>query len=200
VTTNPDPESLRDPETGLLPLRLIGDSVLMAKAAEVTAFDADLAKLVDEMFRTMYGAPGVGLAAPQVGVGLRLFTYDAGGKKGHVCNPVLETVPGELQEDDEGCLSVPGLYYPTARAMQARVTGVDADGRTVEVEGRGLLARCLQHETDHLDGRLYISRLGGRVLKQANKDMKAADWWGTYTKPVHEAPPEDEDPEAPPAE
>ena len=199
MTTNADPEPLRDPETGLLPLRLYGDEVLMAKAAEVTVFDGDLAALVEEMFRTMYGAPGVGLAAPQVGIGLRLFTWDCAGSKGHVCNPVLETVPGELQDDDEGCLSVPGLYFPTARAMEARISGVDADGHPVHVEGRGLLARCFQHETDHLDGRVYISRLGGRVLKQATKEMRESDWWGTYVKAVHEAPPET-DADAPPFE
>jgi peptide deformylase len=200
VTTNADPEPLRDPDTGLLPLRLIGDEVLMAKAADVTVFDDALARLVDEMFRTMYGAPGVGLAAPQVGVGLRVFTWDCAGSKGHVCNPVVETVPGELQEDDEGCLSVPGLYFPTPRAMEARITGVDVDGKPVHAEGRALLARCFQHETDHLDGRLYISRLGGRTLKKANQAMRESEWWGTFVKPVHEAPPDEPDPDAPPME
>jgi peptide deformylase len=190
VTTTTDPAPLIDAETGLLPLRLIGDSVLMARAARVVLFDDALARLVEEMFRTMYAAPGVGLAAPQVGVGLRLFTYDVGGGRcGHVCNPVLTTVPGELQDDDEGCLSVPGLYFPTPRAMEASVTGVDCDGSPVEVAGRGLLARCLQHETDHLDGSLYLDRLGGKVRRKAMAEVREAEWYGTHVKPVREQPP-----------
>jgi peptide deformylase len=192
VTTNPDPTPLIDAETGLLPLRLMGDDVLMAKAAEVTVFDAALARLVEEMFKTMYAAPGVGLAGPQVGVGLRLFTYDVGGGRlGHVCNPVIETVPGELQDSDEGCLSVPGLYFPTPRAMEARVTGVDVDGKPVTVEGRGFLARALQHETDHLDGRLYLEKLGGRVRRKANGEIRDSDWYGTHIKQVVALPPEE---------
>ncbi len=192
MTTNPDPSPLIDVETGLLPLRLLGDSVLMGVAADVTVFDDALARLVEEMFKTMYAAPGVGLAGPQVGVGLRIFTYDVGGGRlGHVCNPVLETVPGELQDGDEGCLSVPGLYFPTPRAMEARVTGVDVDGKEVTVEGRGFLARALQHETDHLSGRLYLDKLGGRVRRKAMGEIRDSDWYGTHVRQVHPLPPEE---------
>jgi peptide deformylase len=174
-----------DPSTGrpLRPLTTFGQRVLHAKAAPVTVFDDALAKLVDDMFASMYAAPGVGLAAPQVGVGLRLFTYDCGpGARGHVCNPVLENVPGELQDDDEGCLSVPSLYFPTVRAMETRVTGVDVDGNPVAVEGRELLARCLQHETDHLDGMLYLDRLGGRIKRQAMREVREAEWHDWHWK------------------
>jgi len=163
----------------LRPLTLYGHPVLMAPAAPVEVFDAELGQLVEDMFATMYAAPGVGLAATQVGVSLRLFTFDCGpGRKGHVCNPVLETVRGELREADEGCLSVPGLYVATVRSMEARVTGLDADGHPVEYEGREVLAQCLQHEYDHLDGMLYLDRLGGRTKRKAIQAVREAPWFG----------------------
>ena len=180
--TAPAPDvlaGLRPAPDAPLPLVLHGQPVLHRPAEPVTAFDDALAALVEAMFETMYAAPGVGLAAPQVGVGLRVFVYDVGGgRRGHVVNPVLERVPGELQTDLEGCLSAPGLEYDTPRALAARVTGVDVTGAPVVVEGEGLLARCLQHEVDHLDGMLYLDRLGGRTRKQAAKDVRAADWHG----------------------
>ncbi len=192
-----------DPGTGrpVRPLTLLGHPVLHAKAAVVTSFDGDLARLVEDMFATMYAARGVGLAAPQVGVGLRVFTYDCGpGALGHVVNPVCTTVPGELQDDDEGCLSVPGLYFPTARAMEATVTGVDVDGAPVTVEGRELLARCLQHETDHLDGMLYLDRLGGRTRRAALREAKEADWYGEELKQLTPRPRREGPPAATPQE
>jgi len=144
----------------LRPLTLYGHPVLMAPAAPVEVFDAELGQLVEDMFATMYAAPGVGLAATQVGVSLRLFTFDCGpGRKGHVCNPVLETVRGELREADEGCLSVPGLYVATVRSMEARVTGLDADGHPVEYEGREV-------------------RLGGRTKRKAMQAVREAPWFG----------------------
>ena len=187
-----------DPGTGreLRPLTLLGHPVLHAAAAEVTVFDGELERLVEDLFASMYAARGVGLAAPQVGVGLRLFVYDCGpGALGHVCNPVVSTVPGELQDDDEGCLSVPGLYYPTVRAMRASVTGVDVHGEPITVEGEELLARCLQHETDHLSGTLYLDRLGGRTRRNALAEARAADWADDRWRPLTPVPPR----EGPPA-
>jgi peptide deformylase len=135
----------------------------------------------------MAAAEGVGLAANQVGVPLRLFVYDCPDERtrtrvrGVVVNPVLETseIPETMpdpEEDEEGCLSVPGEQFPTGRADWARVTGVDVDGQPVEAEGRGFLARCFQHEVDHLDGHLYVERLTGRHLRASKKMLKAAGW------------------------
>jgi len=184
-----------DPVTGrgLLPMTLHGHPVLMAPAAPVTDFGPALQRLVEDMFATMYAAPGVGLAAPQVGVGLRLFVYDCGDDKwGHVANPVLSVVQGELQEDDEGCLSAPGFFYPTARAMEATVTGQDMHGNDISVTGRGLLGRCLQHEYDHLDGRLYLDRLGGKVGRQARREIALSEWWGDHLQVLEPALPPEE--------
>lgn len=180
-----------DPGTGraLRPLTLFGQPVLHGRAAAVTVFDDALAAFVEDMFASMYAAPGVGLAAPQLGVALRLFTFDCGpGKVGHVCNPVLENVPGELQDPDEGCLSIPNLAYPVARAMHTRVTGVDCHGKAVEIEGSELLAECLQHENDHLEGMLYLDRLGGKVKRNAMRDVREAEWYGEHWKQVAPRP------------
>ncbi|MGH3795323.1 MAG: peptide deformylase [Pseudonocardiaceae bacterium] len=168
------------------PIRIVGDPVLHTPARPVTEFDETLHALVRDMFDTMAAADGVGLAANQIGVDLRVFVYDCPGEQGTsqrgvVVNPVLETSgrPETMPDPDddwEGCLSVPGESFPTARADWARVTGVDADGATVSVEGTGLLARCLQHETDHLDGILYLDRLVGRYSREAKKMLKAQGW------------------------
>ncbi|MFO7252213.1 MAG: peptide deformylase [Actinomycetes bacterium] len=146
-------------------IRRIGDPVLRSPAEPVTEFDRELRRLVDEMMRVMYAADGVGLAGPQIGVSLRLFVYDINGRRGHVINPELTVDdPTEITED-EGCLSVPSketgtpLYAPTPRAAGVTVTGVDRLGRPLRIKARGYLARCFQHETDHLDGVLYVDRL-----------------------------------------
>jgi peptide deformylase len=169
------------------PIRVIGEPVLHNPTREVTEFDDALRALVDDMFETMEAADGVGLAANQIGVDLRVFVYDcpddvAGVQlRGVVVNPVLETseipegMPDE-EEDQEGCLSVPGEQYPTGRASWARVTGQDLDGNPVTVEGNGFMARCLQHETDHLDGFIYVDRLTGRYLRAAKKMLKKNGW------------------------
>jgi peptide deformylase len=147
-----------------------------------------LIKLIADMFETMDAANGVGLAANQVGVGLRLFVYDCADeagrttrRRGAVINPVLETseVPETMPDpdnDDEGCLSVPGESFPTGRAKWARVTGLDADGNPVTIEGTDLFARMLQHETGHLDGELYLDRLLGRHARSAKRMIKAHSW------------------------
>jgi len=151
-----------------LPIRRLGDPVLRTPADPVTEFDRELRRLVDDMFTAMYDADGVGLAAPQVGVSLRLFVYDTqNGRKGVVANPELTIDDAEEIVTDEGCLSVPGLHYPLGRAAGATVRGRNAKGRPVEVRARGYLARCLQHETDHLDGTVYLDHLSRAVRRQA---------------------------------
>jgi peptide deformylase len=143
----------------VLRIRKLGDPVLREKARPVERFDGSLRRLVDDMLETMYAAPGVGLAASQVGVSLRLFVYDDGeGNTGAVANPELSDLEDE-ETRDEGCLSIPGPFYPTVRSMRATLRGLDAEGRTLELRGEGLLARIFQHETDHTQGVLYIDRL-----------------------------------------
>jgi peptide deformylase len=143
----------------ILPIRILGDPVLRQPAKPVTEFDRRLRALRDDMIATMYDAPGVGLAGPQVGVSLRLFVFDDG-ETGplFVANPELVDMQGELLEE-EGCLSIPGPYHETSRAARVTCRGQDIDGAPFEMTGEGLLARIFQHETDHLDGMLYIDRL-----------------------------------------
>ncbi|MCU1681038.1 MAG: def2 [Amycolatopsis sp.] len=182
------------------PIRIAGDPVLHTPTSEVVAFDADLKTLADDMFETMYASGGVGLAANQIGVGLCVFVYDCPDAEdnwhvGLVVNPRLtksalpETLP-DPDTDKEGCLSVPGESYPTRRAAFASVTGFDVDGREIEVHGDGTLARCFQHETDHLDGRLYLDRLIGEQVDEA-KVMIGAHGWGVPGHSWLPEPPED---------
>ncbi|MFF5468899.1 peptide deformylase [Streptomyces achromogenes] len=169
------------PEAGRGAVRRIteaGEEVLHKPCRDVTEFGPDLAALIDDMFRTMYVAEGAGLAANQVGVGLRLFVYDCPDDDGvrhvgHIVNPVLETPTGErrLLDEDEGCLSVPGAVMAVPRPDRAVVRGQDRDGRPVVVEGTGYFARCLAHETDHTDGHLYLDRLSKRERKDALRQM-----------------------------
>jgi peptide deformylase len=161
----------------VLSIRIIGDPILRTPAAEVKHFGPELEKLVADMTETMIDVQGVGLAAPQIGVGLQVFTYRIDGFEGHVVNPVLE-VGEELQPDHdvEGCLSVPGLGNFLQRGQWAKVTGQDMHGNPLEVEGTGLLARCFQHETDHLRGTLYIDRLRGEEKKAAMRAIRSADY------------------------
>lgn len=146
-------------------IRVIGDPVLRTPAEPVESFDRELRRLIEEMFQAMYAVEGVGLAGPQIGVPRRLFVYDISGRKGHVINPVLTVDDPEEVVDQEGCLSVPDrrtgrpLYAPVARAAGVTVEGVDRLQRPVRITARGSLARCFQHETEHLDGRLYVDRL-----------------------------------------
>ncbi len=177
----------------VLPIRIVGDPLLHKPTSPVEvgpdgSVPEDVRKLIADMYETMAVANGVGLAANQVGVPLRLFVYDcaeARGKtvrrKGVVINPVLETseVPETMpdpENDDEGCLSVPGESYPTGRAKWARVTGLDAEGAPVALEGEDLFARMLQHETGHLEGMLYLDRLLGRHARSAKRMLKSHGW------------------------
>ncbi len=168
------------------PITHYGERVLHRPCTSVTAFDDNLARLVEDMFASMYAAEGVGLAANQIGVDARVFVYDCTDEEtgdrqvGHVVNPVLRFPKGRRHRavDAEGCLSVPGQYADLARADLATVTGVDIHGESLTVTGTGLLARCLQHEVDHLDGVVYVDRLSAR--KRASI-LAAA---GLYTTPA----------------
>jgi peptide deformylase len=130
------------------------------------------------MLKVMYAANGVGLAAAQVGISKRLFVYDCDGERGLMANPVIVARSADLDDDEEGCLSVPGFHWPTPRAAAVVVEGQDAFGEFVRLEAAGYLARCMQHEIDHIDGQLYLSRLGGRVGKVARRAARQADWYG----------------------
>jgi peptide deformylase len=148
-------------------IRQWGDPVLRTPCDPVTVFDATVEALCTDLLDTVTAREGrAGLAANQVGVGLRAFSWFVGGRSGVVVNPRLVEVSGE-QDGDEGCLSLPGLWFPLRRAAYAAVEGVDAAGAPVTVEGSGLLARCLQHECGHLDGQLYVDLLDGDLRKQA---------------------------------
>jgi peptide deformylase len=140
------------------PIRLLGDPVLRLVSRPVTSFGPALETLVGDLIDTVREPGRAGVAAPQIGVDLRVFSYLVHGEEGYVINPVLVETDGE-QDGIEGCLSLPGVYHPTPRADHAVVTGVDLQGRQITVEGTGLLSRALQHETDHLNGVLYIDRL-----------------------------------------
>lgn len=159
-------------------IRLWGDPVLRTVADPVTSFDAEMRALVGDLMDTLHGAPGrAAVAAPQIGVSARVFAYDLAGQRGHLINPTLE-LSEEQQDGDEGCLSLPGLSFPTPRARIAVARGFDQHGEPLEISGSGELARALQHETDHLDGRLYIDTLRGDTRRQALRAARAAPWAG----------------------
>ncbi|GGM15094.1 peptide deformylase [Nakamurella endophytica] len=169
----------------ILPIVICGEPVLHRPTTPVTVFDEELERFVQDLFDTNTAANGAGLAANQVGDSRRVFVYDCPDdgqrRRGYVVNPelVTSTVPETMpdpEDDLEGCLSVPGENFPTGRAEWAKVTGVDVHGEPVEVEGTGFFARCLQHETDHLDGHLYLDRLIGRNARAAKKAVKAHGW------------------------
>ena len=158
-------------------IRLFGDPVLTTPAAPVVDFDKELRKLVKDLTETMQDAPGAGLAAPQIGVALRVFVWDVDDELGHLINPDLD-LSSELQEGEEGCLSFPELRYNTPRAMRAVAKGFNMHGDPIVVEGTELLARALQHETDHLDGILFIDRLSPNDRKMAMKEIRESEWFG----------------------
>jgi peptide deformylase len=153
------------------PIRIFGDPVLRTEADPVTSFDDELRRLVEDLEDTVRVPGRAGVAAPQIGVSLRAFSYNVAGQVGHLINPVLSEFDGE-QDDDEACLSLPGLGYPTRRAMSVTARGVDQHGEPLVIHGTGFLARALQHETDHLDGRLYIDTLTGDVRRQALRELR----------------------------
>ena len=154
-------------------IRVFGDPVLKQRAAEVTDIDGTLARLVEDMVDTMYAAPGLGLAAPQVGVQKRLFVYDLGDGEGPkaIINPTVSEHRGEW-EYDEGCLSVPGLYFPIVRPKEVHLTGFDLDGNEVSIEADELQARLFQHELDHLDGVLLLEHLDKDQRREAMRALR----------------------------
>jgi peptide deformylase len=153
------------------PIRLFGDPVLRTEADPVTSFDAELRELVADLEDTVRLPGRAGVAAPQIGVSLRVFSYNVAGQVGHVVNPVLSGFDGE-QDDEEACLSLPGLGFVTRRAMSVTARGFDQHGEPLIIEGTGFLARALQHETGHLDGVLYIDTLTGDVRRQALRELR----------------------------
>lgn len=168
------------------PITVIGHPALHSPTKRVKKITPEIRTLVADMFATMEAADGVGLAANQVGARWRIFVFDCPDadevyQRGVVVNPVLQRgiiPPGEAdpEADSEGCLSVPGLYFPTARSAQAEVRGTDLDGNPVHIVGSGLLARCLQHETDHLDGHLYVERLSPQQRDLARSAARERAW------------------------
>jgi peptide deformylase len=169
------------------PIRLFGDPVLRTPAAPVVDFDKELRTLVSDLTDTMLDAPGAGLAAPQLGVGLRVFTWYVDGELGHLVNPEL-TLSEELQDGPEGCLSIPELRIDCKRALSVVARGLDLHGEPVTIEGSELLARAIQHETDHLDGILFVDRLDRESRKEAMKYIREAEWFGQSTLQVKVSP------------
>ena len=161
------------------PIRLFGDPVLRARAAEVVDFDKELRSLVRDLLDTMVAEGGAGLAAPQLGVSLRVFTYQGGDVTGHLVNPTFDVVGDEMQDGSEGCLSIPGLSWDCRRHLRVVARGCNQHGEPIEVHGTERLARVIQHETDHLDGVLFIDRLDPETRKQAMREIRQAHWFGT---------------------
>jgi peptide deformylase len=153
------------------PIRIYGDPVLRTECDPVTAFDRELRDLVTDLEDTVRVPGRAGVAAPQIGVSARVFSYNVAGQIGHLVNPVLSDFAGE-QDDEEACLSLPGLGFPTKRAMSVIARGFDQHGEPLLIEGAGFLARALQHETDHLAGTLYIDTLTGDVRRQALRELR----------------------------
>lgn len=169
------------------PIRLFGDPILRKPAVEVVDFDKELRRLVADLTDTMLAAPGAGLAAPQLGVGLRVFTWNVDDKVGHLVNPTLE-LSEEEQHGLEGCLSIPDLAFDCTRALRAVARGFDQHGEPVVIDGSDLLARALQHETDHLDGVLFLERLDPPGRKAAMKAIRESDWFGLERPTVKLSP------------
>lgn len=169
------------------PIRLFGDPILRKPAIEVVDFDKELRRLVSDLTDTMLEAPGAGLAAPQIGVGLRVFTWNVDGEVGHLVNPRLE-LSEEQQDGLEGCLSLPEISYECLRAMSVVANGFDMHGEPVTVHGSELLARAIQHETDHLDGILFIDRLDAEARKAAMREIRESEWFGLERPTVKVSP------------
>ena len=164
------------------PIRLFGDPVLTTPADPVVTFDKELRKLVKDLTETMQEAPGAGLAAPQIGVPLRVFVWDVDDQLGHLVNPSLD-LSEELQDGEEGCLSFPELRYNTPRALRAVAKGFNMYGDPITIEGTEFLARALQHETDHLDGIVFIDRLPEAERKAAMKEIRESEWFNSAGSP-----------------
>jgi peptide deformylase len=158
-------------------IRLFGDPVLMTPSEPVGQIDEGVRGLVEDLIDSVVPPGRAGVAAPQIGVGLRAFSYNVDGEVGYILNPELVEVSGEPELVDEGCLSVPGLWFKTARYPFARVRGIDLDGNEIELSGTGVMAQALQHETDHLDGKLYLDRLDKDTRREAMRQVRESDWF-----------------------
>jgi peptide deformylase len=159
------------------PIRVFGDPVLRAVSAPIEHIDDGVRALIRDLLDTVELPGRAGVAAPQIGVGLRAFSYNIDGDIGYVINPTLVEVSGEPETVGEGCLSVPGLWHDAIRHPHAKVVGIDLDGQEIVLEGDGLLAQALQHETDHLDGRLYLERLSPEDRRLAMRQIRESDWF-----------------------
>ncbi|MDQ7878065.1 peptide deformylase [Microbacterium sp. QXD-8] len=159
------------------PIRVFGDPVLTAVSAPIEKIDDGVRALVRDLLDTVELPGRAGVAAPQIGVGLRAFSYNIDGDIGYILNPVLAEVSGEPEAIGEGCLSVPGLWHDAVRYPWAKVVGMDLDGNELVLEGEGLLAQALQHETDHLDGMLYLKRLTPEERRIAMREIRESDWF-----------------------
>ena len=168
MTTRP----VVSPAMATFPIRVFGDLGLKQRCPDVTEFDGALARLADDMIETMYAAPGVGLAANQIGIQKRIFVYDAGDGPFTVVNPTIAET-SESWEYEEGCLSVPGMYFPIARPRCVTLTGFDLDGQAFTRQGEDLLGRIFLHETDHLDGLLLLDRLETELRKDAMRILRS---------------------------
>jgi peptide deformylase len=166
------------------PIRLFGDPVLRTPADPVVDFDRELRRLVDDLIETMRDQAGAGLAAPQLGVGLRVFAFEVDEVVGHLVNPVLEFPDDEEQDGPEGCLSIPGLYFDTKRRQNVVAKGFNSYGDPLQLVGTGVMARCVQHETDHLDGVLFLDRLEAEARKEAMKAIRQAEWYDAANPPT----------------
>jgi peptide deformylase len=171
----------------IAPIRLLGDPVLRSRATEVVSFDKELRRLVQDLTETMLDAQGAGLAAPQIGVGLRVFTWYVDDEVGHLVNPTL-TLSEEVQDGPEGCLSIPGLVIDCRRALSVVAHGFDLHGEPIVVEGSERLARAIQHETDHLDGILFLDRLDREARRTAMKEIRESDWFAAEQPTVRVSP------------
>jgi peptide deformylase len=157
-------------------IRIFGDPALRTVSDPITPED-DVRGLIEDLIDTVKAPGRAGVAAPQIGVNQRAFSYNVDGEVGYLINPVVVEVSGEPELVDEGCLSVPGFYFPRLRYPFARVTGVDLDGNPVELSGTGVMAQALQHETDHLDGKLYIEGLDKDAKREAMRQIRLAPWY-----------------------
>jgi peptide deformylase len=158
-------------------IRRYGDPVLLTVADEIAEFDSATRVLAEDLLDTVQEPGRAGVAAPQIGVTLRAFSYNVDDRQGVVFNPVLVAADGE-QYGDEGCLSVPELWFPTRRSWYAAVEGFDEDGNQIRIEGEELMARCLEHEVDHLDGIVYLRRLDPETRRTAMRAIRDSDWFG----------------------
>jgi peptide deformylase len=158
-------------------IRIFGDPVLKTVSDPIVTIDDRVRGLVADLLDSVRLPGRAGVAASQIGVNLRAFSYNIDGDIGYILNPLIVELSGEPALIDEGCLSVPGLWYPTKRFSFARVTGIDLDGNPVELSGTGLMAQALQHEADHLDGLLYLDRLDKENRRAAMKEIRASTWF-----------------------